>query len=314
MLYDCGYVEKTTAGAKNVIFAMLVAAGGLCTGTGTVDKSTPAGFTDDLERSKVLEELVVPRPGDAKLDTEYFENVAMPFYAERIVDAYRPSPGVKRDVAERVRTVRRALARALATGRAEFPTHEEFEAAHRLWREKCRDAAVAILHSDGLSGDDRYWQSEKIYKEAISAFDFAADPFMGFLLRLKAMAAGHYRISRNDKVNRKPIREAEVACSNAFVQVAEVLRRADRRVPIRDTAPGGRHGRSRMSASGETRRETMSRWNAPRAAMSAPRSRLTSQNTGTSKACTRNGRSTRATSKGVRAMTSACAGTRSGWP
>lgn len=177
--------------------------------------------------------LVVPLPEDAKLETEYFDKVAMPFYRARIVDAYRPASGVAPEVAERVRAVRRALARALATGRDEFPTHEEFEVAHRLWREKCRDAAVAILHSDGLSGDDRYWQSEKIYNEAVAAFDFASDPFMGFLLRFKAMAAGRYRISRNEKVNRKPVKEAEAACSNAFAKVADVFRNADRRIAER---------------------------------------------------------------------------------
>ena len=177
--------------------------------------------------------LVVPLPKDAKLETEYFDKVAMPFYTERIVDAYRPASGTTPEVAERVRGVRRALARALATGRDEFPTHDEFEAAHRLWREKCRDAAVAIMHSDGLSGDDRYWQSEKIYNEAVAAFDFASDPFMGFLLRLKAMDAGHYRIKRNAKVNRKPIKAAEVACSNAFKNVIAVFKGADRRIAER---------------------------------------------------------------------------------
>lgn len=173
--------------------------------------------------------LVVPLPKDAKLETDYFDKVAVPFYAKRIVDAYRPPADVKPETAERIRAVRRALVRALATGRDEFPTHAEFEAAHCLWREKCRDAAVAILHSDGLNGDDRYWQSEKIFNEAVAAFDFDADPFMGYLLRQKAMEAGHYRISRNEKVNRKPIHAAEVACSNAFVRVADEFRTADRR-------------------------------------------------------------------------------------
>ena len=177
--------------------------------------------------------LVVPLPKDAKLETEYFDKVAMPFYTERIVDAYRPASGAKPEVAEQVRAVRRALARALATGRDEFPTHDEFGIAHRLWRDKCRDAAVAIMHSDGLSGDDRYWQSEKIYKEAVAAFDFASDPFMGFLLRLKAMDAGHYRIRRNEKVNRKPIREAEIDCSNAFKCVVAIFKGADRRIAER---------------------------------------------------------------------------------
>lgn len=178
--------------------------------------------------------LVVPPPENARLDTEYFDEISMPFYAEKIVNAYRPADGVKPEVAERVRTVRRALARALATGRSEFPTHEEFEAAHRLWREKCRDAAVAILHSDGLGGDDRYWQSEKIFKEASAVFDFSADPFMGFLLRLKALESERYRIKRNKKKEgRKPAKAAEAVCSNAFVQVVDVFKRADRRIAER---------------------------------------------------------------------------------
>ena len=177
--------------------------------------------------------LVEPLPEDAKLETEYFDKVAMPFYTERIVDAYRQASGTTPEVAERVRAVRRALARALATGRDEFPTHDEFEIAHQLWREKCRDAAVAIMHSDGLSGNDRYWQSEKIYNEAVSAFDFASDPFMGFLLRLNAMKAGRYRISRNEDVDRKPIKAAEAACSNAFKKVADVFKSADRRIAER---------------------------------------------------------------------------------
>jgi len=189
--------------------------------------------TNRTDTRRGVQGLVVPLPKDAKLETEYFDKVAMPFYNERIVETYRPAGDVKPEVAERVRAVRRALARALATGRDEFPTHDEFEIAHRLWREKCRDAAVAILHSDGLSGDDRYWQSEKIYNEAVAAFDFASDPFIGFLLRLKAMKAGHYRISRNEKVNRKPIREAETACSNAFRSVAAIFREADRRIAER---------------------------------------------------------------------------------
>ena len=177
--------------------------------------------------------LVVPLPADAKLETDYFDKVAVPFYAKRIVDAYRPSTDVTPETAERVRAVRRALVRALATGRDEFPTHAEFEAAHRLWREKCRDAAVVILHCDGLNGDDRYWQSEKIFNEAVAAFDFDADPFMGYLLRQKAMEAGHYRIRRNEKVNRKPIHAAEVTCSNAFLRVADEFRTADRRIAER---------------------------------------------------------------------------------
>lgn len=185
---------------------------------------------EESETSYGARRLIVPPPELAKTEEDYFKNVAEPFYTARIVDAYQPAADVKPEVAERVRAVRRALVRALVTGREEFPTHDEFEAAHRLWREKCRDAAVAIVHCDGLTGDDRYWQSENIYKEAVAAFDFASDPFMGFLLRLKEAKTGRYRITRNKKVNRKPIQEAEVACSNAFVRVADVFRAADSRI------------------------------------------------------------------------------------
>ena len=75
------------------------------------------------------------------------------------------------DVAERVREVRRAYARALATSRSEFPTQSEFELAHRLWREGCRDAAVAIMHYNGLNDDDRFWKSEQLFNEALDEFD-----------------------------------------------------------------------------------------------------------------------------------------------
>lgn len=177
--------------------------------------------------------LVVPLPEDAKLETEYFEKIAMPFYTREVVDAYRPSADVKPETAERIRAVRRALVRALATARGEFPTHAEFEMAHRLWREKCRDAAVAILHSDGLKWDVRYAQCVKIYAEALDVFDFAAEPFMGFLLRAKALNAGRFRIECNSKTSRKQVQEANVACSNALVRVAEIFKGADRRIAER---------------------------------------------------------------------------------
>ena len=177
--------------------------------------------------------LVVPLPKDAKLETEYFEKVAVPFYTKWIVDAYRPPAGTKPAVAEQVRTVRRALVRALATGRSEFPTHEEFELAHRLWREKCRDAAVAILHNDGLDKDDQFWQSEKIYDAAVKTFDASAEPFMGYFLRHKAMLAARVRLARYAKADLRPIRAAEIASAKSFAEIVDVFKKADRRIAER---------------------------------------------------------------------------------
>lgn len=177
--------------------------------------------------------LVIPTPEDAKTDEDYFRNVAEPFYMERLVDAYRPAADVTPETADRVRAVRRALVRALVTGRDEFPVAAEFELAHGLWRDGCRDAAVAIVHYDGLNSNERYTQSEDLFKYAVEAFDFDADPFMGFLLRLKDVFAGHARLEASRDAHREPVKEAEVACSNAFVRVAEVFRNADHRIAER---------------------------------------------------------------------------------
>lgn len=70
-----------------------------------------------------------------KTDEDYFHNVAGPFYTVRIVDAYRPAADVKPEIANRIRSVRRALVRALTTGRQEFPIPSEFAFAHSLWRD-----------------------------------------------------------------------------------------------------------------------------------------------------------------------------------
>ena len=84
---------------------------------------------------------------------------------------------------------------------------------------------MAIVHSDGLPGETRYFQSEKLFQEAVAAFDFDADPFVGFLLRLSDARTGHYRISRNAKVNRKPIKAAELAIEEGRYDEADAIYR-----------------------------------------------------------------------------------------
>ena len=192
--------------------------------------STPEAVSVD---STVVRGLVVPLPEDAKVETDYFENVSIPFYTRWLVDSYHPDDDVAPDVAERVRAVRRAYARALATSRSEFPTQSEFEMAHRLWREGCRDAAVAIVHYNGLNNDDRFWKSEQLFNEALDEFDDDDNPVLGYLLRQRAMNAAYYRIGKDKKRPRQPAVDAEAAWSNSFFRVAEILKNADRRIAER---------------------------------------------------------------------------------
>ena len=173
----------------------------------------------------------LPRPEDAKLETEYWKNVAMPFYLRHFVDSFRPKKGMSKKDAKRVLNVRRALARYLATGRDEFPTGEECAEANALWRAKCRDAAVAIVHYIDLTGDDKYWQGNKLFGEAVAKHDFKREPVLGFVLRMYAVQSAIHHIARGEKKeSRKPFNDAVSACEKAFEAVAGTYKSSDRRI------------------------------------------------------------------------------------
>ena len=173
----------------------------------------------------------LPRPEDAKLETEYWKNVAMPFYLRHFVDSFQPKKGMSKKDAKRVLNVRRALARYLATGRDEFPTGEECAEANALWRAKCRDAAVAIVHYIDLTGDDKYWQGNKLFGEAVAKHDFKREPVLGFVLRMYAVQSAIHRIARGEKKeSRKPFNDAVSACEKAFEAVAGTYKSSDRRI------------------------------------------------------------------------------------
>ena len=99
--------------------------------------------TKKIERK--VNRVTIPKAGEGKVDSDYFANVAMPFYKQHIIDTFVPAKDMDKNVADDVRKVRWALARYLSTGRSDFPTGEECALADKLWRKKNRDGAVAIL-------------------------------------------------------------------------------------------------------------------------------------------------------------------------
>lgn len=182
------------------------------------------------KRERNRPRLVLPDKADAKFETDYWKNVAMPFYRKHIVDTFVPPKGMSPKDAEKVRTVRYALARYLATGREEFPTGAEKRAAHELWRAKCRDAAVAVVHYTGLSGDDRYWQGPGIFRDAVAKHDFKRETVLGYILRSFAVKSAHYRVERVKEEPKKPLLDAVAEQEKAFGPVKDVFKAADRRI------------------------------------------------------------------------------------
>ena len=184
---------------------------------------------DDFAR-RATRRLNIPRPEDAKLDTDYWTNVAMPFYERHVVQTLVIPNGMSDRDAGKLRVVRQALARYLATGRDEFPSGEERRAAHELWRAKCRDAAVAIVHYKGIEEDEKYWKGASIFKEAAATHDFDREPVLGFVLRAFAVASARYHVKRKRDEPKKPLKDAVAALEESFGRVADEYKSVDRRI------------------------------------------------------------------------------------
>ena len=200
---------------------------------GREDKDDDADDDDGdkmVEAARMHPKFRLPRPDNAKLETDYWTNVAMPFYVRHFVDAFVPPAGMSEKDAKRVKDVRRALARYLATGRDEFPTGTECAEASALWRAKCRDAAVAIVHYIGLEADPKYWQGNGVIRDAVAKHDFKREPVLGFVLRAYAFKSAAYHIKRKKDEPRKPLEDARVEYEKAFGLVVGIYKSADRRI------------------------------------------------------------------------------------
>lgn len=177
----------------------------------------------------LVRQIALPSREDAKVDLGYFAATSMPFYAKHLVGSFVAPGGMKESQAKAVLNVRRALARRLATGRNEFPTGDECDAARSLWNRKCRDAAVAIVHYLGMHLDTRYWKGTSVFSEAAAAHDFAHEPVLGFVLRAYAFDHEVTKVKRGGKGGRA-LDDAAAACEKAFEAAAEAYKGADRRV------------------------------------------------------------------------------------
>ena len=196
---------------------------------GTLDKDDEEDDDDEPEMRRGPT-FKIPSPADAKFETNYWTNEAMPFYERHLVEKFVPPEGTSAKDVEKIRLVRVALARYLATGRAEFPTGSERRTAHDLWRAKCRDAAVAIVHYNGIGVDDQYWKGASIFKEAAEKHDFSREPVLGFILRAFAVKSARYHIERKKDEPKKPLEKAIAAFEESFGPVAEIYKAADRRI------------------------------------------------------------------------------------
>ena len=185
--------------------------------------------SDKERRAPAVRHIALPRPADAKVGIDYFVSTAMPFYETRLVKTFVAPSGMKEAQAKAVLDVRRALARRLATGRGEFPTGDECDAARSLWNRKCRDAAVAVVHYLGMHSDTRYWKGASVFSEAAAVHDFAREPVLGFILRAHAFDHEVAKAKRDGKGG-KAVDDAAVACEKAFEAAADAYKGVDGRV------------------------------------------------------------------------------------
>ncbi len=204
---------------------------------GTLDKEDEEGDDDDDDddermSSRVEPRVVLPLPADAKTDKKLIDEVTFPFYRKHIVETYDAASETNDSVRTRMLRVRESLAIAMATMRDEFPTSKAVGDANWLWGQNCRDAAVAIVRYMGLDSEPKFFQGQKLFKEAIEAHDDATEPFLGFLLRRWA-----YRQARHmkalDKKRTQPVKDALGPYVEAFEKVVPILKAADRRIAER---------------------------------------------------------------------------------
>lgn len=136
--------------------------------------------------SRAPARLVFPAPADAKLETNFFANVAAPFYRKHIVETYDAAAETNEAVRTRVLKVREELARHLTVIDCSFPRAEALKAANEVWDMGVHDAAAALVRHQGNGADFRYWQGEQRFEEARRYTDPKREPILAMLLERRA--------------------------------------------------------------------------------------------------------------------------------
>ena len=127
-----------------------------------------------------------PCPKDAKLESEFFAEVAAPFYRKHVVETYDAAAETNEAVRTRVLKVREELARHLTVQDLSFPRQEALDAANEVWHMGCHDAAAAFVRYVGNGGDFRYWNGEEMFSRARKALDPKREPILAMLLERQA--------------------------------------------------------------------------------------------------------------------------------
>lgn len=173
-----------------------------------------------------------PLPADAKTETQYFREVAEPFYRRHIVETYDAASETNAEVRAKILQVRECLAHRLATHTPlGFPLDVDKCAADWLWDRGVRDAAVALVRFDGQNADYRFWHGERHFKEACAAHDDKKEPILAMLMRRRWFEAiKNHNETWPDYRPDKMVKDAYRAYEASFEPCVEILKAADPRI------------------------------------------------------------------------------------
>ncbi|MBR1870433.1 MAG: hypothetical protein IJ802_01225, partial [Kiritimatiellae bacterium] len=163
-----------------------------------------------------------PAAAEARVETEYFENVAIPFYNRFLVDAFAADPAAGGKHHDEILALRRKFAEYIALERSEIMTGEELKKADALWnKERVQDPVVGMMYLISL----RTWEREvnKNWARTLSECrKFAAgDVMMEMLVE--------FHNARNGGTGAKRWENFEAA----FVKVLSVFAEADELLLLR---------------------------------------------------------------------------------
>lgn len=111
----------------------------------------------ESNRMERIKRVKYPAASEAKVETEYFENVAIPFYNRHIVESFAADSAAGGKHHDEILDLRRKFAMSSALNRSEILTGADLDRAAKLWnKENVRDVVVGILYMRSL----RAWERE----------------------------------------------------------------------------------------------------------------------------------------------------------
>ena len=106
-----------------------------------------------LERIKRVK---YPTAAEAKVETEYFKNIALPFYNRYLVEPFAADPEAGGKHHDEILGLRRKFAMSIALDRPEILTGKDLNRAAQLWnKENVRDVVVGLMYLGSLRAWER---------------------------------------------------------------------------------------------------------------------------------------------------------------